>query len=159
MVSLAGPQMPCSRHQSHRPPQASAHQAGSPAHCPGLQPVSSPCSAIQGTRRTALCVTKKWRVICFYQTLFLSLLSTLWLLSQSPPLNGAAMASPFSTENLPLLPVSLSISPFFLPRTGNCETVRESPGVFSSKRSPAVLRGAQSPAVNVTLSPCSCTCQ
>ena len=63
-------------------------------------------------------------------------------------------SAPFS-----LLPLPSSLSQFllffFLLGTGNCEKARESPGGFSSKRSPAVLRRAQRTALNVTLSPSS----
>lgn len=89
-----------------------------------------------------------------------------WLLCQSLPLIGTAMASPaprgsapFSLGRSPSLSSCLSLNfSSFLPRIGNCETVTESSRVFSSKRYPAVLRRAQRTEVNVTLSPSSCTC-
>lgn len=81
--------------------------------------------------------------------------------------SSAKVRLPFGTssslrESAPfsLLPLPSSLSQFllfffFLPGTGNCETARESPGGFSSKRSPAVLRRAQRTGLNVTLSPSS----
>lgn len=115
----------------------------------------------------ALCVTREWKAMCFHQTLLLSPLST----PLAPGPESAFCWTRHHRSLARLLPrplshptpppaarLSLNFS-FFLPRTGNCETVRESPGGFGSKRSSAVLRRAQRAAVNVTLSPSSCTCR
>lgn len=141
---------------THQPHQASGHHAWI---C-GLSPL-----LLSGQRtRCHLHVAGKPRAICLP-----SAVSNRFFLPRWPlcALNWKHHGLPSSTENLllspsatlpppPLLPLSQFL--LFLPCTGNCEPVRESPGVFSSKRYPAVLRRAQRTAVNVTLSPCSCTC-
>lgn len=124
------------------------------------QPLSPPAPQPVGPRR-ALCVARKRRAICFHQTLFLSPLTT--PIGSSAKVNLSFGTSSSLQESAPfsLLPLPSSLSQFllffffFLLGTGNCETARESPGGFSSKRSPAVLRRAQRTALNVTLSPSS----
>lgn len=124
------------------------------------QSLSPPVTQPRGPRR-ALRVAGERRAICFHQMLFLLPLTT----PLAPlPKSGFRLEPPHLCENQPLspssrcLPLSLNFSFFFfffLPGTGNCETARESPGGFSSKRSPAVLRRAQRTGLNVTLSPSS----
>ena len=122
------------------------------------QPLSPPAPQPVGPRG-ALCVAHKRRAICFHQTLFLSPLTT----PLAPqPKSTSHLEPPHLCKNQPLSPSSRCPPPFlnfsfffFLLGTGNCEKARESPGGFSSKRSPAVLRRAQRTALNVTLSPSS----
>lgn len=146
----------------HRTHQASDHQAYT-------TPSTQICGLSGQQARRPLHAAGKPRASCLPSAS--AFFPPRWPLCQRLPLTGTAMASPAPQRICPFLPqplpppppapplASLSISPFFLPCTGNCEPVRESPGVFSSKRYPAVLRRAQRATVNVTLSPCSCTCR
>lgn len=134
---------------------ASAHSAGA-TWLPGL---SASLPSRSPTRRTtwgSLCRPRAESNLFPPNAVSIALTTPLapW------PKSTSRLEPPHLCENQPLSPssrcppLSLNFSLFFfLPGTGNCETARESPRGFSSKRSPAVLRKAQRTALNVTLSP------
>lgn len=100
-----GQQVPCTRPRIHQTHQVSAPRAGATPHSPDLQSFS----ADPRTRRTALCVAGKWRATCFYQTLFLLLLSTPLAPVPKSAFNRNHHGLPSTTRICPFLPRPLSL--------------------------------------------------